>query len=106
MKALSEGQLVTVAEEGQVLDGIVFHVESFLKATVAVPDGEGVATFRDVHRKALTPRTQPGEHDDALRKLIRRTPSGARSGGGGGGGRGGRGAEVHARGADHRSTGR
>jgi hypothetical protein len=105
MKALSEGQLVTVAEEGQVLDGIVFHVESFLKAVVAVPDGNGGAAFRTAHRKALTERTRPGEHDESLRKLIRRTPSRARTGARGGSGRG-RGSRGHGRGADHRSTGR
>src|SRR3712207_3741839 len=105
MKALSEGQLVTVAEEGEVLDGIVFHVESFLKAVVAVPDGDGGAAFRTVHRKALTERTRPGEHDESLRKVIRRAPSDPRTGAGGRPGRG-RGFRGHTRGADHRSTGR
>lgn len=104
MKALTEGQLVTVTEETQVLDGIVFRVESFLEATVAVPDGDGGAAYRKVHRRALAARTSPSEHDEPLRKLIRRTPSGARSGAGGGGG--GRGSHGHGRGADHRSTGR
>jgi hypothetical protein len=102
MKPLSEGQLVTVDENGDRLDGIVFHVESFVKAVVAVPDGEGHGLFRTVHRKAIHERAQAGEHDDALRKLIRNTPSGARHGtarGGVGGSRG------HTRGADHRSTG-
>ncbi|HEX8123770.1 MAG TPA: hypothetical protein VF549_21145 [Solirubrobacteraceae bacterium] len=104
MKPLSEGQLVTVADGDTRVDGIVFHVESFLKAEVAVPDGDGAA-FRTVHRKDLSERTEAGEHDETLRKLIRRTPSGARSGGGGGGGAG-RGSRGHSRGADHRSTGR
>ena len=105
MKALSEGQRVTVAEERQVLDGIVLHVESFLKAVVAVPDGDGGAAFRTVHRKALTERTRPGEHDESLRKVIRRAPSDPRTGAGGRPGRG-RGFRGHTRGADHRSTGR
>ena len=104
MKALSEGQLVTVAEEGRVLDGIVVQVESFLRAVVAVPDEGGGGAFRTVHRKAIAERTQPGEHDESLRKLIRRTPSG-HTGAGGGSGRG-RGFRGHARGADHRPTGR
>jgi hypothetical protein len=104
MKPLSEGQLVTVVEDGDEVDGIVFHVESFLKAVVAVPDEDGHARFRTVHRKVLAERTEPGEHDEALRKLIRRTPSGARSGGGAAGGVG-RGSRGHTRGADHRSTG-
>ena len=104
MKPLSEGQLVTVTDGDESLDGIVFHVESFVKAVVAVPDEEGGGAFRTVHRKAIAERAQPGEHDEALRKLIRRTPSGARSGGGGLG-PSGRGARGHTRGADHRSTG-
>jgi hypothetical protein len=103
MKPLREGQLVTVDEDGTKVDGIVFHVESFVKSVVAVPDEEGQGTFRTVHRKALHERTEAGEHDEALRKLIKRTPSGARSGGGGGGV--GRTSRGHTRGADHRSTG-
>ena len=105
MKPLREGQLVTVQEDGTAVDGIIFHVESFLKAVVAVPDEEGHGAFRTVHRKALAERSRPGEHDDALRKLISRTPSGARSGGGAAGGQG-HGSRGHSRGADHRSTGR
>lgn len=104
MKPLSEGQLVTIDEDGGRVEGIVFHVESFVKAVVAVPGDEGHGTFRTVHRKALHERTEPAEHDEALRKLIRRTPSGARSGGGPTGGVG-RGSRGHTRGADHRSTG-
>src|SRR5918997_6793766 len=99
MKPLSEGQLVTVDDDGNRVDGIVFHVESFVKAVVAVADAEGNGTFRTVHRKAIQERAEPGEHDEALRKLIRHTPSGARHGtarGGVGGSRG------HTRGADHR----
>ena len=103
MKPLSEGQLVTVDENGAQVEGIVFHVESFVKAVVAVPDEEGHGVFRTVHRKTLHEREAPGEHDEALRKLIKRTPSGARSGAGKGGGVGG--SRGHTRGADHRSTG-
>ena len=105
MKQLSEGQLVAVRDDAGTTDGIVFHVESFVKAVVAVPGEEGHGTFRTVHRSALSERTEPSEHDEALRKLIRRTPSGARGGSGPGGGGGGRGARGHTRGADHRSTG-
>src|SRR5687767_9195039 len=103
MKPLSEGQLVTVDEDGSPVEGIVFHVESFVKAVVAVPDDDGHGTFRTVHRKTIHERSEAGEHDDALRKLIKRTPSGARSGAGKGGGVGG--SRGHTRGADHRSTG-
>jgi hypothetical protein len=74
-----------------------------MKAVVAVPDEEGHATFRTVHRKVLAERTEPGEHDEALRKLIRHTPSGARHGSAGGGAVGR--SRGHTRGADHRSTG-
>ena len=103
MKPLREGQLVTVADGDARLDGIVFHVESFLKAEVVVPDGEGGGAFRVVHRKDLAERTDESEHDEALRKLIKRTGSGSRSGGRGGSGVGG--SRGHTRGADHRSTG-
>ncbi|HEX8085478.1 MAG TPA: hypothetical protein VF529_14390 [Solirubrobacteraceae bacterium] len=102
MQKLSEGQLVTVHEDGTTLEGIVFHVESFVKTIVAVPDGEGHGRFLTVHRKALAARSEAGEHDEVLRKLIRHTPSGARHGAGRGGVGGSRG---HTRGADHRSTG-
>ena len=104
MRQLHEGQLVTVTEGDTKLDGIVFQVQGFLKAVVAVPDGEGGAAFRTAHRSALSERTQAGEHDEVLHKLIRRTPSGARSGGGGATGHGGS-SRAHTRGADHRSTG-
>ena len=103
MKPLHEGQLVTVTDGKAKLEGIVFHVESFLKVEVAVPDGNGGGTFRTVHRKDIAERTAEGEHDDALRKLIRHTPSAARHGAAGGShvGR----SRGHTRGADHRSTG-
>ena len=104
MKSLREGQLVTVTEDGESLDGIVFHVESFLKAVVAVPEGESGA-FRTVHRKALAERTEAGEHDEALRKLIRRTASTGGHAARGGGSRP-HGSQAHTRGADHRPTGR
>lgn len=100
-----EGQLVTVAEDGSSLDGIVFHAQSLLKVVVAVPDAEHGALFKTVHSKQLTGRRDAGAHDDALRGLIRRAPSagrsGPRNGPGGGGGRAG-----HTRSAVHRTTGR
>jgi hypothetical protein len=101
MKSLHEGQLVTVTEDDRTMDGIVFQVLSVLKAVVAVPDGEH-GSFRTVHRGALRERG-PGEHDDALRKLIRKTTAaghGAPHGRNGGAG-GRRGA---ARVAGHRTT--
>ena len=99
MKSLHEGQLVTVSENGETFDGIVFQVQSVMKAVVAVPDDEHGAAFRTVHRGTLKERG-PGEHDDALKKVIRRTPSGSRSGAGAGV-QGRRGA---ARAAGHRTT--
>ena len=104
MKSLSEGQLVTVVDDGVRVEGIVFHVESFMKAVVAVPDADGHGSFRTVHRKALAERTEAGEHDEVLRKAIRRAGLSGRGGSGGRGGPGG-GARGHTRGADHRSTG-
>lgn len=74
MKSLHEGQLVTVTENGSAVDGIVFQVESVLKAIVCVPDEERGATFRTVHRAALKERGA-GEHDDTLRKLIKKSQS-------------------------------
>ena len=103
MKPLREGQLVTVADGDTKVEGIVFHVESFVKAEVVVPDGEGGGTFRVVHRKEIAERTAAGEHDEALRKIIKRAGSGSRGGGRGGSGVGG--SRGHTRGADHRSTG-
>ena len=103
MKPLREGQLVTVTDGDSKLDGIVFHVESFLKAEVVVPDGEGGGSFRVAHRKEIGERTAEGEHDEAIRKIIKRAHSDSRSGGRGGSSVGG--SRGHTRGADHRSTG-
>jgi hypothetical protein len=100
-----EGQLVTVAEDGVTLDGIVFHAQSILKVVVAVSDPERGPLFRTVHSKALTERDGAGAHDEALRRLIRRTPSAGRGGprGGQGAGQGRRG---HTRSPVHRTTGK
>jgi hypothetical protein len=105
MKSLHEGQLVTITGEGPTLDGIVFHTPSLLKAVVAVPDDELGAVLRTVHRTTLTERTEAGEHDEALRRLIRRTPSTGR-GGHGAGKAGGHGQRGFTRAPSHRSTGR
>lgn len=105
MIAPREGQLVTVAEDGGAVDGIVFHVNSLLKVVVAVTDPEQGPLFRTVHAKTLTARESGGEHDEALRGLIRRTPSIGRGGSRGGPG-GGHGRPGHTRSAVHRTTGR
>lgn len=105
MKSFREGELVTLRLEDEALDGIVVHVPSLVRIEVAVQDAEQGPTFRTAHPKALTPRRTQGEHDEALRRLIRRAPAagrgGPRSGGGGGHGRRG-----HAQATGHRTTGK
>ena len=100
MKPLHEGQLVKVTENGTAVDGIVFQVESVLKAIVAVPDEEHGAAFRTVHRSTIKER-QPGEHDDALRKAIKKSQSLGHGPRGSGPSRGLRG---HTGAAGHRTT--
>src|ERR687895_2196854 len=91
MRSFHEGQLVTLVGEEEALDGIVVHTPSLVKIEVAVSGDERGPVFRTVHPKWLRERSTAGEHDDALRRLIRRTPSagraGPRSGPGGGHGR-------------------
>ncbi|MCW2955013.1 MAG: hypothetical protein JWQ48_4183 [Conexibacter sp.] len=96
---------MTVAEDGVTLDGIVFHAHSILKVVVAVADPERGPLFRTVHSKTLAERDGAGAHDEALRRLIRRTPSAGRGGPRGGQG-GGRGRPGHTRSAGHRTTGK
>jgi hypothetical protein len=102
MKAYHEGQLVTLVGEDSELDAIVVQAPSLVKVEVAVPDAEQGAVFRMVHPKALRERSAAGEHDDALRRRIRRTASadrGPRSGPGGG-------RRGHTHVAGHRTTGK
>jgi hypothetical protein len=103
MKSFREGQLVTLLEDGSELDCIVVHAPSLVKVEVAVADAERGALFRTVHPKTLRERSTPGEHDDALRRRIRRTPSAGRAGprSGPGGGRRG-----HSHVSGHRTTGK
>lgn len=105
MTSLREGDLVTVAGEHGERDGIVFHVASRTKVVVAVPDAARGAVMRTFHPGTLSERAEAGEHDEALRRLVRRTPSpgGGRPGGPGGPGSGPRG---HTRSPAHRPTGR
>ncbi len=102
MKAFHEGQLVTLLAEGSQLDAIVVHAPSLVKVQVAVADAEHGAVFRTVHPKTLRERSTAGEHDDALRRLIRRTASGDRGPRSGPGG--GRRGHTHVSG--HRTTGK
>ena len=80
VRSFHEGQLVTLVGEHESLDGIVVHAPSFVKVEVVVPDTGDGPVFRTVHPKLLRERSEPGEHDDALRKLIRRTASAGRGG--------------------------
>jgi hypothetical protein len=105
MTSLRQGDLVTVAGKGPVLDGIVFQVPSAQKVVVAVPDARRGAVLRTVHPDALAERSAPGAHDEALRRLIRRTPSTVRGDAGGAQGSG-RAARGHTRAAMHRTTGK
>ncbi len=103
MKVVHEGQLVRLVEDGNELDGIVVHAPSLVKVEVAVAvAGRGVV-FRTVHPKMLRERTEPSEHDDALRRRIRRTSSAGRGGphGGPGGAR-----RSHSHVSGHRTTGK
>ena len=83
----------------------MFDTPSHTKVIVAVVDRARGPVFRTVHPDTLSPRTDEGSGDRALRLLIRRTPppvhGSARAGSGGGHGRAG-----HFRGASHRPTGR
>jgi hypothetical protein len=105
MRSFHEGQLVTLVGERGALDGIVVHTPSLVKIEVAVADAERGTVFRAVHPKMLRERDIAGEHDDALRRLIRRTPSAGRAGprSGPGAGRGRRG---HSQASGHRTTGK
>jgi hypothetical protein len=78
MRSFHEGQLVTLVGEDEALDGIVVHVPSLVKVEIAVPDSGDGRVFRAVHPKLLRERSEAGESDDELRRLIRRTASAAR----------------------------
>jgi hypothetical protein len=101
MKSFHEGQLVTVVGDGEELEGIVVHAPGLVKVEIAVTEAERGAVFRSVHPKVLRERDRPGEHDDALRRLIRRGRAGSRGGRPVGHGRSG-----HSHPAGHRTTGK
>jgi hypothetical protein len=105
MRSFHEGQLVTFVGDGEEVEGIVVHAPSLVKVEVLVPDAERGPVFRTVHPKTLRDREVAGEHDDALRRLIRRTASTGRAGprGGSGAGYGRRG---HSQPTGHRTTGK
>ena len=105
MKSFREGQLVTLVAEGSELEGIVVHVPSMVKVEVAVRDAERGAIFRTVHPKTLSKRSVAGEHDDALRQRIRRTPPAGRAGPRSGPATG-RGRRGYSHVSGHRTTGK
>jgi hypothetical protein len=99
------GERVKVAGAGPANDGIVFDTPSRTKVVVAVVDAGRGPVFRTVHPNALTDRTEDGPHDQALRLLIKRTPTPSKATGGSGPGTGRRDA-GHTRVAMHRTTGK
>jgi hypothetical protein len=101
LKTFHEGQLVTVAADGEELDGVVVHVPSLVKVEVAVEESDGAHAFRMVHPKSVTPREEEHEADEALRRLIRRNGPSGRAGlrGGAGGVR-----RAHSRASGHRTA--
>jgi hypothetical protein len=105
MKSFHEGQLVTLVGDREQLDGIVVHAPSLVKIEVVLADAERGPVFRVVHQRRLRERSTPGEHDDALRRLIRRNASAGRASprGGPGAGHGRRG---HSHTSWHRTTGK
>jgi hypothetical protein len=105
VETVAIGDLVTVTGPGTPVDGLVFDTPSRTKTVVAVVDPNHGPVFRSVNPKTLTERKQEGQHDQALRLLVRRTPVPVR-GRGPAGGTGKRGAAGFTRGASHRATGR
>jgi hypothetical protein len=105
MESTRAGELVRVASGGPEIDGIVFDTPGNSKVVVAVVDPVRGPLFRTVHPKALTERTEEGPQDQALRRLLRRTPPPVHRAAGGGSGRG-QGRRGHSRAAAHRTTGK
>jgi hypothetical protein len=105
VEEITAGELVKVTEGGPAIDGIVFDTPSRSKVVVALVDATKGPTFRTVHPRALTERTDEGSDDGALRLLVRRTPTPVR-GAARGGASVGRGRPGHSRGPMHRSTGK
>jgi hypothetical protein len=106
MERTSDSELVTVADGGRELDGIVFDAPSRSKVTVAVMDPARGPQLRTVHPDTLTERTEAGPDDRALSLLIRRTWRPARGGSAPGGASATRGQDGHTRAAMHRTTGK
>jgi hypothetical protein len=105
MEETQLGELVSVADGGPQLDGIIFDVPSRTKVVVAVTDPNRGPMFRTVHPRTLSERALESPGDRALKLLIRRTPAPVH-----GAARGdaatGRGSRGHTRGTMHRTTGK
>ena len=99
------GDLVTVADDGAELDGIVVDTPSSTKVVVAVVDRKRGPLLRTVHPNTLSERLDESSDDRALRLLIRRsappTHDAARNAT-----RGAQRRSGYQRGAAHRPTGR
>jgi hypothetical protein len=106
MARTGESELVTVADGGRKVDGIVFDAPSRSKVTVAVMDPARGPQFRTFHPDAVTERTEAGPHDRALSLLIRRTWQPGRGGSAPDGAAATRGRDGHTRAAMHRTTGK
>ena len=105
MQQTAAGSLVSVTTRGPQIDGIVFEVLSDAKVVVALIDRVRGPVMRTVETQVLSERAEAGPDDDALRLLVRRTPSGSHTTAPGG--TGGKGAAAgHGRAAMHRTTGK
>jgi len=105
MESIDVGALVKVADNGPERDGIVFDTPSAKKVVVAVVDRRRGPVFLTVHPRTLSERTDEGPDDQALQRLVRRTPPPSRGGVRGGAGAR-RGQAGFTRTAAHRTTGK
>ena len=105
MEPWAADQLVTVTDANRTFDAIVYDRPSELKVVVAVVDRKRGPVFRTVHPETLTARDEAGEHDAALKSLIRRTPATSR-GGQSASGASVQGRQGHGRSTMHRTTGK
>ena len=106
MKSLRAGQLVTLTDETGTVDAIISDTSHLPRVVVAVLDAEGEPEFRTVALGKLKRRSEPGEHDAALRGLISAASAEARAGAPGASGGVLKGRPAHTGPRMHRPTGR